>query len=143
MIYEKNFAKAVLDAADACVRLDEEEGGIILAKDNEYKFLHVENMHSGTPVAIGLYEADRLEFGSKIVPLIAEGWRLFSSFHTHPPYAATPSSLDLGTLFKGFKHNVIYANGQRTFSYSRWCQESVVTVYAKLEAIIKISNYGD
>jgi proteasome lid subunit RPN8/RPN11 len=143
MIFEKTFAGVVLDAVDVCHRFDEEEGGLILNRDKDYKFVHIDNMHSGSSHAIGLYEVSPEQFGKLVIPLMREGWKMFSSFHTHPPYSATPSNLDLGTLFKGFKHNVIYANEQRAFSYSRWCGETVATVYLKLDAIIKISKNGD
>jgi proteasome lid subunit RPN8/RPN11 len=112
--------REMLEAAKACDNRREEEGGIILTKDGEYHFVKVKNIHNGTETAAALYETDQTELKDKVLNKVGEGWRLFASFHTHPSFSPTPSSLDLSKLFNGFKYNIIFAPDMNTFSYSQW-----------------------
>lgn len=92
----------------------EEEGGIILKKEDEYKYIKIRNNHTGTKIAWGLYEVDRQEYGNNIIPLFNGSWRNYATFHTHPngcrPY---PSLIDLTRLFKGARTNFIYSSSYR------------------------------
>jgi proteasome lid subunit RPN8/RPN11 len=125
----KPLFKAMLEAASACPHRREEEGGIVLAKDNEYQFVKVKNIHEGTDTAVGLYETDQAELKDRVLSKVGEGWKLFASFHTHPEFSPAPSSLDLGKLFNGFKYNVIYAPRMDMFSYSQWLGDKSSLIY--------------
>jgi proteasome lid subunit RPN8/RPN11 len=120
MLDDAKFARAVAQAAEECTHPLEEEGGVILHKESDYCFVKINNIHQGTDTAIALYEAEKNELGRCVFDKYKDGWLLFASFHTHPQFAPYPSSIDLGTLFQGFEHNVIYAPLHNTFSYSTW-----------------------
>jgi proteasome lid subunit RPN8/RPN11 len=121
MLDNKEFTKVMVQASLECSHPLEEEGGVILSRGDEYRFVKITNTHKNTPTAVALYEADKQELGKCMFDLYKEGWLLFSSFHTHPQFAPFPSNLDLNTLFQGFQHNVIYAPlYQEAFSYSTW-----------------------
>lgn len=114
-------SQSLSDALKKAIRLckdgNEEKGGFILRKGNSYQFVHVLNSNTGTPIAHGLYTADKVEFGKKVLKLIMTagcGWSHYASFHTHPNgYASTPSNIDLYKLFTGFNINYIYATQQK------------------------------
>jgi proteasome lid subunit RPN8/RPN11 len=133
------LAGAIIDAINSCRHKFEERGGVILEKFGDYTFVYLTNIHENSPVAYGLYEADRKEFGVKIVPMMQEGWKLFSSFHTHPRFASDPSSLDLEKLFQGFKYNVIYSEIASNCSLSEWREETIKTKYIELPTLLKLS----
>lgn len=120
MLENPRFAKTVLQAAEECSHPLEEEGGVILSRDDEYCFVKITNIHQGTDTAVALYEAERNELGRCVFDKYRDGWQLFASFHTHPQFAPYPSYIDLDTLFQGFAHNVIFAPLHKTFSYSTW-----------------------
>lgn len=120
---------AMLDASKRCAHHIEEEGGIILNKDEEYTFVKVKNIYEGTDVAAGLYETDQSELSSLVLTKVGEGWKFYASFHTHPQFSPAPSSLDLGKLFQGFKYNVIYSPIMEMFSCSQWFGDQSVHSY--------------
>jgi proteasome lid subunit RPN8/RPN11 len=127
MLDNKEFVKAIVQASVECSHPSEEEGGVILAKAGEYRFIKIKNTHRNTATAISLYEADRVELGKCMFDMLKNGWEIFSSFHTHPQFPPYPSGVDLNVLFQGFKHNVIYAPlYQEAFSYSTWEDERLV-----------------
>ena len=134
-------------AVRECGNSNEEEGGIILVKQNpsnggrSFKFVKVLNKMVGTPAARGLYVADPGEFGEKAFPLLTQGWRQYASFHTHPTFSPTPSSLDEDKLFRGFKYNFIFSNTEKTLSCSEWSpQNDLHTVYINIVTLIYLSN---
>ena len=126
---DRALFRTMIDAAWQCPHPIEEEGGIILSKDGDYVFAKVKNIYAGTDTAVGLYETDQRELKEHVFSRLSEGWKMFSSFHTHPSFSATPSSLDLAKLFDGFKINIIYAPKHMMFSYSQWVGEHSSTYY--------------
>lgn len=116
----KKLLNSLVCAVCECPHRVEEEGGIILNKDDDYVFVRIKNIHENTQTAYGLYETDLCELKTKIFPKIAEGWKLYASFHTHPMFGASPSSLDINKLFEGFKNNYIYSPIQKTYSITTW-----------------------
>jgi proteasome lid subunit RPN8/RPN11 len=142
MLDKPAFAKAVLDAADQCDHPLEEEGGVLLARKDDYRFVKIKNKHKGSHTAISLYEADKLELGKLLFDRYKEGWEICASFHTHPSFSPYPSNLDLDTLFQGFKHNVIYAaRNHGVFSYSTWeNDQSVLKEIVTREELSKTQN---
>lgn len=104
---------ALLLACHLCNgEINEEEGGFIVRKDDEYRFHKIRNANTGTPVAEALFTADKTEFGDKIIKgeMIKNKAIIDSSFHTHPTnYPPIPSHTDLTRLFKGFPINYIYS----------------------------------
>ena len=137
-----NLARAVLTGVENCIDLVEEEGGVILASSTgEFKFIKVLNYKAGTPVARGLYVADPDAFGGKVFPELSGGWNLYASFHTHPTFTATPSTLDRKELFRGFKYNYIYSVQEKTLSYSEWSPKNDLhTIYFNLSTLNYLSN---
>jgi hypothetical protein len=89
----------------------EERGGFILKKGNDFKFIPVMNIHTGTSISHGLYRPEPNEFGEKVLgPILYDGWKLYASFHTHPNgYSPIPSGIDVQQLFLGHQINYIYA----------------------------------
>lgn len=137
-----NLAEQVYRAAVLCGQSNEEEGGIILKKDADFLFHKIKNIYTGSNTAIGLYEADEFEFKNLIVPEIAKGWKMYGSFHTHPSFSATPSSLDMSKLFLGFKHNFIYATERNIFSSSVWVAEDAFSIiYIPMSTMKTLINY--
>jgi len=100
----------------------EEHGGIILHNKNtgEYLFQYLFNSNSGTPIANGLYTADRYQYTELIIPLFSKGWRQYASFHTHPSFSPRPSSIDLNQLFVGFFNNYIYSGLNKELIKYTW-----------------------
>jgi len=139
-ILDKLLSGAIVDGINQSRDPFEERGGVILEKYGDYEFKLIKNIHTDTPVAYGLYEADRNEFGEFIIPLMTSGWKLFASFHTHPTFSATPSALDLAKLFQGFKHNVIYSVQDETCSISSWEGELLKTKYIPISTLLEISK---
>jgi proteasome lid subunit RPN8/RPN11 len=133
----------VLKAKDACANPLEEEGGVILCKDEiEFEFIKLKNKYHTTATAIGLYEADTDEFSDKVIPKIGKGWKMFASFHTHPTFPPRPSQLDVTTLFMGFKYNFIYSPLESKHSCSIWEDNMLTAGYVdneKLEQLVE--NY--
>ena len=135
------LAKTILQAAESCPDAVEEQGGIILAKDGEYCFVKVKNIHEGTSTAAGLYETDQTELKDNVLTKVGDGWKFYASFHTHPKWSAVPSNLDLEKLFQGFKYNVIFSPVKEIFSYSQWLGEQSAPYYipkTTLEALTKV-----
>jgi proteasome lid subunit RPN8/RPN11 len=133
MNLENNLKAVLLDAVEICKHPVEEEGGIILQRNNDYMFVYVLNIFRNTPTAAGLYETEQDMLATDVFPKLAEGWRFYASFHTHPSFSPTPSNLDLTALFQGFKHNFIYAPKLNEFSYTTWINnESQTTTYFNL-----------
>lgn len=125
----------MLAAIEECQDTLEEEGGVIINKLDDYEFVKLKNRYTGTYKACGLYHADDDELRDKVFSRIKDGWRFHSSFHTHPQFPATPSSLDTGTLFDGFKYNIIYSIEKKAFSYSEWVDNEIVTCYLPLKTV--------
>jgi proteasome lid subunit RPN8/RPN11 len=132
------FLKAMLKASEECPSTKEEEGGIIMEKDGQYEFVRVKNVYEGTDRASGLYETDHEELSQLVFSRVCKGWKMHASFHTHPSFSPTPSSLDLDKLFQGFKYNVIYSPTHRTFSYSQWIGEDSCVTYLPTTTIEKL-----
>lgn len=99
-----------------CETIDEEEGGIIMVRDNDYKFVRLENNLKGTPIAKSLISFET-EYGTKIIPMFKERWRCYASFHTHPRFPCYASSIDYDNLFNGFRHNYIYSRCNKNISH--------------------------
>lgn len=141
---DHNFAKVIFDASLTCENeTTEEQGGIILEKNGEYKFQHIKNLHAGTPTAHGLYEVP--SDGMKDVSaLVMDGWRIYASFHTHPAFSARPSNLDTSQLFRGFKYNVIISLHTGMFSISEWIDGdfdmSLVTMYIPRSCVLEYAG---
>lgn len=107
-----SLATALEEAVQTCSkeRHDvEEDGGIILCKDDMYIFFPIRNSNTGTPIAPVLYSADRDVYAKTILPMFKDGWRQYASFHTHPQFTPYPSHIDMTQLFKGFLTNYIYS----------------------------------
>jgi len=134
-IKNKYLISAILDAAAECTHPVEEEGGIVLSKNDDYVFAKVKNIHSGESIAAGLYETDQQELKEKVLDKIAEGWTMYASFHTHPSFSPTPSTLDLTKLFQGFKYNIIFAPRTNMFSCSEWVGERTAIYYIPTETL--------
>lgn len=101
-------------AVDTCLGIDEEEGGFIVRRGEEYQFHRIINSHTGTPTAIGLYEPNRQEYGDKVIGSYGKGFQNFGSFHTHPTnFPARPSITDLTRLFNGQPVNFIWSPSLR------------------------------
>lgn len=105
----ESLVQQLNNAIVECQNLAEEEGGLIIQKDDSFSFIKVTNSHSGNPIAQGLWEPDRNEFAQKVLAKYKEGWRIYASLHTHPIFLPTPSVLDLTELFRGFPINFIYS----------------------------------
>ena len=124
---------AVDEARAQCPGVDEEEGGLILVKDDVYKFVKLRNKHTGETVAVGFIEFDPAEYGEKIISLFNDGWRNHSSFHTHPTGCrALPSMIDLTRLFNGFPVNYIWSPSREElseFTYAGVCLEDGKTAW--------------
>ena len=117
---DPGLAGEMMRAATLCGKSSEEEGGIIIARENECEFVKVKNVHTGTMTAGGLYEASRDELSLKVISRVKDGWKFFASFHTHPTFSPSPSQLDFNKLFQSFKHNIIYSPYQGMFSWLSW-----------------------
>lgn len=105
----ESLINQLTNAIQECQNLKEEEGGIILRKENEFSFVKITNNLSGLPIAQGLWEAERNEFAQKVLSKYKLGWRVYASLHTHPIFLPIPSALDLSELFRGFPINFIYS----------------------------------
>lgn len=107
--------QSLKDALDNAIELTkgnfEEEGGIIIhhAESDAYEFVHLPNANAGTPIAPSLFTADRQAVGKLIIARYKDGWRMHSSFHTHPAFTPYASNIDRTQLFTGFPTNFIYA----------------------------------
>ena len=134
---------AMLAGAKECTSTIEEEGGIILEKDGKYLFVRVRNKHEGTPRAPGLYETDLAELKDRVLNRVAEGWKFYSSFHTHPSFSPSPSSLDLSELFTGFKYNVIYSPKLDLFSFNQWVGNKSITYYIPTYTLTHLLSHSN
>ena len=134
----ESFVKAILKASEDCTSTQEEEGGLILEKEGVYEFVRVKNLYEGTDRASGLYETDQEELSQLVFSKICKGWKMHASFHTHPSFSPTPSSLDLDKLFQGFRYNIIWSPVHRTFSYSQWIGEDSCVTYIPIKTLEKL-----
>lgn len=106
----ESLKKALQKASSECSWPGEEEGGIIVQKDDDFLFIKLTNANTGTEVAAALYTVNKTEYGEKIISLFDKGWKSYASFHTHPDGCLpNPSRIDLNQLFKGFPINYIYS----------------------------------
>lgn len=114
----RSLKEAIQCAKNECSSLSEEEGGVIVSKDLDYEFIKLRNQHTGNAIASGFYEADREEYGQKVIAKFEAGFKNFASFHTHPTgFRAYPSTIDLTRLFNGFPDNFIWSP---SFDEIRW-----------------------
>lgn len=101
-------------AVSTCLGVNEEEGGFIVRKGDEYQFHGVTNRHTGTETAVVLYEPVAQEYGDKVIVSYGQGYQNFGSFHTHPTGCpARPSMTDLTRLFNGQPVNFIWSPSLR------------------------------
>lgn len=135
------LSEAMLTASERCNHPIDEEGGLILNLADDYCFIFINNIHAATPQAVGLYEADADVFAANVLPKLQRGWKMFSSFHTHPRFSADPSSLDFAKLFQGFRHNIIYAplydSEPGTFSITEWIKDTPHTTKITKRELLK------
>jgi proteasome lid subunit RPN8/RPN11 len=129
-----------MQASEECKNRSEEEGGVILNKDDYFEFIKIKNAHADTSVAFGLYETDLSELSMRVFPKIAEGWKMYASFHTHPTFSPVPSSIDMTKLFQGFKYNIIFSPIKDMFSYSFWNNEESLISYIPKSTITQLVN---
>jgi proteasome lid subunit RPN8/RPN11 len=132
--------KIMLQAAESCTDPIEEQGGIILSKNNEYCFVKVKNIHEGTATAAGLYETDQTELRENVLTRVGDGWKFYASFHTHPQWSSCPSSLDLEKLFQGFRYNIIFAPTTNMFSHSEWIGEQSAVYYIPKKTVAALTE---
>jgi proteasome lid subunit RPN8/RPN11 len=138
------LAKEIVEASRVCGYSEEEQGGIILEKNGEYVFTYVKNKHRGSDMAPQLYETDLEDFKENVAPKVADGWKFFASFHTHPSFSPTPSRLDLEKLFTGFKYNVIFATHQKMFCWAEWLsQDHLFLYYIPLNSLKLIIHHNE
>lgn len=107
-----SLREAMQLALNTCLLIEtnEEEGGFIPRKKDEFKYFRVNNCHSGTKVAAGLYEPDRKQYGETVIASYGDGFCNWGSFHTHPfGCRALPSLTDLTRLFNGQPNNFIWS----------------------------------
>lgn len=106
-----NIIQILSQARDECTEGLEEEGGVILENitTSELQYIKVRNANTGTEIAPVLWTADRFDYAKKVLPLYAQGWKRYASFHTHPQFVPYPSSIDFNVLFPGFPINYIYS----------------------------------
>ena len=98
--------------------LPEEQGGFIMIRKDEYKFVPVKNKNTGTIVAHGLYIPEHMPFED-------DGWEIYASYHTHPEgMRAMPSGKDIAALFTSFPINYIFAPDMELnrFEYKTYVQ---------------------
>ena len=137
MTLRETIQSAVLQTSDTVN--DEEKGGIILCKDAEYSFALLANDNTGTDLAKVLWSANRKEYGSKVIPMIKDGWEQYASFHTHPKFKPIPSSIDMEKLFEGFPRNYIYSPEFKTFGIYVWEGEQLKRAVITYNAL---TGYG-
>lgn len=109
ILEKETLHDAIAEAISQCTHSMEEEGGIILTKDGNFQFIKLTNRDTGKPGAGSLYTVNRKEYGEIIIPLFADGWMNYASFHTHPRWPAYPSMTDYTYLFTGFPVNYIWS----------------------------------
>lgn len=106
-----NLKNIVEQAIHECVRTDDEEdGGVILIRNGDYKWVKLKNSISGESRAKVLYVIDKYgEYVDKVISQFQHGWRLFASFHVHPQFTSQCSHIDETMLFRDFNKNIIYS----------------------------------
>lgn len=133
--------KELIKARKSCENPLEEEGGVVMHLDyDKYEFIKIKNVHAGSATAIGLYEADSIEFSEKAISKMKDGWKLYASFHTHPTFPPQPSSLDVSTLFQGFKYNFIYSPLKKKYGCCMWLSESLAVLTLEEEELEKFAE---
>ncbi len=112
---------ALLNAIDLLETDGEyEEGGFILKKGDDYKFVKINSIVPPTHAA-SLYIASPKEYGEKIIMAMDDGWFPDSSFHTHPNgYGSYPSITDFENLFLGFGRNYIYSPAKEELAFYQY-----------------------
>jgi proteasome lid subunit RPN8/RPN11 len=135
---DKKLWHQLLSAAEACNHPLEEQGGLILKKNEDYLFVQIKNIHAGSHTAVGLYETDKTELKTKIFSRMGEGWLMYASFHTHPCFSATPSVTDMTYLFQGFENNYVYAPKPKVFSATSWEGDTSKTTFMPIDKIKEI-----
>ena len=88
----------------------EEHGGWILQKGDDYQFFFLKNDNSGSVRGQMLFTANGQDVAKgPVKAMMKEGWSNYATFHTHPQFSITPSSIDWNLLFQNSKHNFIYS----------------------------------
>jgi proteasome lid subunit RPN8/RPN11 len=137
-INNKSLVLALVQASEECSHTQEEEGGLILSKDEERLFIKIKNKHKGTVQAVGLYETDLTELKDKVFSKLSEGWKMYASFHTHPSFSPSPSSLDLNSLFVGFVYNFIYSPIGQIYSLNTWLGDTSYPYYVPKTTLLEL-----
>ena len=116
MLITKNLSDTLSEAIRLChdsidpERRVEEHGGWIVQKDDEFKFFFLRNDNAGTPQANVLFLANQQDVGKgPLTAMAKEGWKNYATFHTHPQFSVTPSSLDWNQMFQCCPYNFIYS----------------------------------
>lgn len=137
-----SLMQAMVLASESCTNKIDEEGGLILKRNEDCCFVKVENKYAGTDIAGGLYETEMQSLSKNVFPLLKEGWQMFASFHTHPMFSASPSSIDMTKLFLGFKYNVIFAPVNdvqpNMFSITIWENDKPYRYYINKHKILEL-----
>src|SRR4051812_44783759 len=108
---------------------DEECGGIILCRGDNYMFTKLRNQNTGTPKAQVLWTADRNEYSRLVYPLLfaKDGkWQQHGSFHTHPQWSPNFSSEDLRSVFRSYPINYIFGGLDRRLVKYYWEDECLM-----------------
>ena len=141
-----SLMQSMLIASESCTNKIDEEGGLILKREEDYRFVRVENRYAGTDTACGLYETEMRSLSSGVFSRLSEGWQMFASFHTHPMYSAHPSSIDMSKLFLGFKYNIIYAPlhdvHPKMFSITIWENDNTKTYKITKHKILELISHS-
>lgn len=133
---DHSLTKAIHRFIDTCENKLEEEGGVILKKNGEYRFIKLANTLKGTQTAIALYKVDPIEYGKLVIPLFGEGWRLYASAHIHPSFSTQYSGIDYHNLFQGFKINFIYSHRFNELSEYEWTEDKELTLKQRTNGYI-------
>jgi proteasome lid subunit RPN8/RPN11 len=105
----------------------EEVGGLILTRNDEFRWVPLHNQHAGTYTAFTVFEPTHAEYTAKIMPLLREGWKRHGSFHSHPSFSYHPSYTDYGSnsaLFLSYHINYIYSVPEKCVAKYTWLDDN-------------------
>ncbi len=130
----KGLACSLSEAIFNCGDGSEEQGGFLISKGNNFKFVKVENTNTGQPIAVVEYRPDLTVIGAQVFTQLDKGWGLEGSFHTHPGSCTSPSMKDLSNLFTSYPTNFIYSPQSEVLSRYQFSQnpddgDTVVQAY--------------
>lgn len=100
-----------------------EEGGLIFQKNNEFTFAQIDNKNRNTDIGCVLYEPTKEDYIKTVLALNKEGWKIHSSFHTHPKFSAHYSQIDYKFLFQSFPINFIKSIKDKNIMKYAWISE--------------------